>query len=48
MVCQKVALEVDLTRIKAALDKDDLPSFADVQSICRGELLGLPAFFSSR
>jgi hypothetical protein len=43
MVRKEVALEADLTRIKAALDKNELPSFADVQSLCRGELLSFAA-----
>jgi hypothetical protein len=37
MVRNKVAVDADLDRIRAALDKNEPPFFADVQSICPGE-----------
>ena len=37
MVRKKVAVDADLDRIRAALDKNELPFFADVRSICPGE-----------
>ena len=37
MVRNKVAVDADLDRIRAALDKNELPFFADVRSICPGE-----------
>ena len=55
MVHNKVVLEADLHDIRACIAKSKLLSLADVQSICHGEFLGLPAFvtwlsrfFSSR
>jgi hypothetical protein len=37
MVRNKAAVDADLDRIRAALDKNEPPFFADVQSICPGE-----------
>jgi hypothetical protein len=34
MVRNQVAVDTDLDRIRAALDKNELPLFADVRSIC--------------
>jgi hypothetical protein len=41
MVRNKVAVDADLDRIRAALDKNEPPFFADVQSTCPGDRAGL-------
>jgi hypothetical protein len=45
MVHKKVVSEADLDGIRAALGENQLPSLADVRSICSGELLSFLASF---